>query len=176
MVEYVAAHVFDADSLMPLSATYQIASTTPFETVNGQAHAVQHGVFWPDMPVVKPFLRAMTPSIATGIILHNGSAVDELTITESFVINGLTTSAPARVRLYTSTEKRDADLLRPVGTSLADDHGLLFEAVTMSTMLSLSIAPGVYIFAEDASIPIAITNISGATDIITVTFTAVGME
>lgn len=34
------------------------------------------------------------------------------------------------MRLYTTTEKRDADAARPVGTDPTGDHGLVMELVT----------------------------------------------
>ena len=73
------------------------------------------------------------------------------------------------MRLYTSTAKRDADLTRLIGTDPTGNHGLLFEFISSTELLSADLSPVVDGFAETAAIPYSITNLSGATQTITVT-------
>lgn len=87
---------------------------------------------------------------------------------------------PARVRVYATAAQRTADAARPIGTDPTGDHGLMFEFVGTDLLLAATLTP----FADGASmeavpsvnIPIAVTNMSGLTDTIQVTFTYLRTE
>jgi hypothetical protein len=51
------------------------------------------------------------------------------------------TSHPARVRLYSTAAKRDADAERELGTDPTGDHGMLLEIATGPTLLAFDLSP-----------------------------------
>lgn len=92
----------------------------------------------------------------------------------------LSTSAAARVRLYTTAAKRNADETRPVGTAPTGDHGVMLDYVTTSTVLAADLGPVVDGFNEESpvtsNIAYTIDNLSGAAAAITVTLTYIQTE
>ena len=77
------------------------------------------------------------------------------------------TDRAARVRLYATVAKQEADASRPIGTDPAGDHGLLFEYVTTSSALGAFLSPTVdgasFESVPSPNIPVTITNVSGTT-------------
>ena len=53
----------------------------------------------------------------------------------------ISTSVPARVRLYTTVAKRNDDISRAIGAHPTGDHGLVLEVITTPTMLQLDLSP-----------------------------------
>ena len=102
-------------------------------------------------------------------IVANASASGTVSISPRYQLLHITTSHPCRVRLYTSIAKRDADLTRSIGTDPTGNHGLMFEFISTANLLSADLSPVVDGFADTAAIPYSITNLSGATQTITVT-------
>jgi hypothetical protein len=102
-----------------------------------------------------------TPSIAAGAT-HTGF----FALAVSYTLLRLTMSVPARLRIYTTSTKRDADLARAVGVEPAGDHGLLLEYITTASVLDADLSPTVTGFDNDAipdgQIAFTITNLDVA--------------
>lgn len=113
------------------------------------------------------FVREDASFSATSLA-NNAIASNTVNIASRYQLLHITTNHPCRVRLYTSTAKRDADLTRPIGTDPTGDHGLMFEFISTTELLSADLSPVVDGFADTAAIPYSITNLSGATQTITV--------
>lgn len=108
-------------------------------------------------------------TFTSGSIVANASVSGTVSISPRYQLLQITTNYPCRVRLYTSTAKRDADLTRPIGTDPTGNHGLLFEFMSTTELLNADLSPLVDGFADTAAIAYSITNLSGATQTITVT-------
>jgi hypothetical protein len=92
----------------------------------------------------------------------------------------LATNRAARVRLYTTTAKRDADTARAVGVTPTGDHGLVLDVVTTSGVLALDLSPTVDGWdakaTPDGAIPIRVTNLDNVTGTVNVTLTYLRTE
>ena len=108
-------------------------------------------------------------TFTSGSIIANASVSGTVSISPRYQLLQITTNYPCRVRLYTSTAKRDADLTRPMGTDPEGNHGLMFEFISTAELLSADLSPLVDGFADTAAIPYSLTNLSGATQTISVT-------
>lgn len=100
---------------------------------------------------------------------NNTTTSNTVNIAPRYQLLRITTNHACRVRLYTSTAKRDADLTRPIGTDPEANHGLMFEFISTTELLNADLSPVVDGFADTAAIPYSITNLSGATQTMTVT-------
>ena len=108
-------------------------------------------------------------SFAAATLANVATATNTVNIATRYQLLHITTSHPSRVRLYASAAQRDADVTRPIGTDPTGNHGLLFEFISSSELLSADLSPLVDGFANSAAIPYSVTNLSGATQTITVT-------
>ena len=108
-------------------------------------------------------------TFSAAALASNASTTNTVNIASRYQLLHITTNHPCRVRLYTSTVKRDADLTRPIGIDPEGNHGLMFEFISTSELLSADLSPLVDGFADTAAIPYSITNLSNATQTITVT-------
>jgi hypothetical protein len=103
-----------------------------------------------------------TASKTTASLAANAAETGTLLLANSYRLLRITTTAPARVRLYTATAKRDADTSRPVGTDPTGDHGLILEFVSTASLLAADLSPTVDGFdgktTPDGNIPYTITN------------------
>jgi len=119
------------------------------------------------------YTRNTTP-ITTGSLAVGGTFSGNLTLASAYRLYKITTSAPCRVRLYTSTAKRTADTSRPIGTAPTGDHGVAFEFVSTVSLLSSEIVPAVDGYdaktTPDGLIPISIVNTGTGSATITVSF------
>jgi hypothetical protein len=98
-----------------------------------------------------------------------------------YEILGIQTDRAARVRLYTDTTKQAADVSRPYTTSVGTttDHGLQFEFITSSSILTWNLNPPVDCFLPAGSgttVPITITNMDPTTHTVQVILTLVRTE
>ena len=114
----------------------------------------------------------------TGSLADGAYEEDVLAWHPSVRLYKIETDIPARVRVYASTAHRDADADRPVGTKPTGDHGRLFEFVTIPTDLVWTLSPIVDMSSDvdDGQYGITVTNMSGSTDTVTVTFYYVRTE
>ena len=108
-------------------------------------------------------------TFAAAALANNATTTNTVNIASRYQLLQITTNYPCRVRLYTSTAKRDADITRPIGTDPTGNHGLLFEFISSTELLSADLSPLVDGFADTAAIPYSLTNLSGATQTISVT-------
>lgn len=102
-------------------------------------------------------------------IPNNANDTGSVSISTRYQLVQITTDVPARVRLYTDTAKRDADISRPIGTDPVGNHGLIFEFVSSPSLLTADLSPLVDGFCDISDIPFTITNLSGSNDTIDVT-------
>ncbi len=108
-------------------------------------------------------------TFSVAALANNATTSNTVNIASLYQLLQITTNHPCRVRLYTSTTKRDADLTRPIGTDPEGNHGLMFEFISITELLSADLSPLVDGFADTAAIPYSITNLSGVTQTISVT-------
>lgn len=111
-----------------------------------------------------------TPSLASGA---SWSGLIPLSV--GYRLYRIATSVPARVRLYATAAQRDADASRPVGTDPTGDHGLLFEFVTTTGLLSATLNPLVDGATFDtplaSNVPATVTRTGAGTGTVDVTLT-----
>lgn len=108
------------------------------------------------------------------------SMVGVWNIAKSFRIMRVATSSPARLRLYATTEQRDADADRDVGTDPEGNHGLYLELVTTPELLLFDLTPQVDVSnmsdTVSTSIPYILTNTDSEARAIDTNFTYLKTE
>lgn len=114
-------------------------------------------------------LRA-TATMTTASLAAGASEQGTIELAPGYRLLHITTSASARVRLYTTAAKRSADLARPSGTDPTGDHGVVFDFTSTPELLAADLSPLVDGFdgkvAPDGQIPISVTNVgAGAASI-----------
>ena len=120
-----------------------------------------------------------TASATTTSIANN--ATDNISITgfKSYLLLKIQTSAAAWVRLYTDVASRTADATRDILTDPAPGSGVLGEFITTGAQ-TVVVTPAILGFNAESfpttSIPMLVTNKSGATGTITVTLTLLQLE
>lgn len=107
-------------------------------------------------------------TFSVAALANNATTSNTVNIASRYQLLQITTNHPCRVRLYTSIAKRDADLTRPIGTDPTGNHGLMFEFISTTELLSADLSPVVDGFADTSAIAYSITNLSGATQTINV--------
>lgn len=122
-----------------------------------------------------------TVSTSTGILQAGNTANLTLPGYRGYILYKATVSAPAWVRLYTSSDARSADLLS--GRSQTTDPttpGVVAEFITGTDNETVVVAPAIMGFNDDpvpvAEIPIAVTNIGTVQKIIQVSTVIVQTE
>lgn len=101
-----------------------------------------------------------------------------LSVPRTYGLLKIQTNYPARVRVYLTAAQRDADLARPVTVDPTGDHGVVLEAVTTPTLLTLNLVP----LASGGSPTggqlayLTIDNLDTVARAITATFTALALE
>lgn len=118
--------------------------------------------------VKSAFVREDITFSATALA-NDATSTNTVNIASRYQLLHITTSHACRVRLYSATAKRDADLTRAIGTDPEGNHGLMFEFISTSNLLSADLSPVVDGFSDTAAIAYSITNLSGATQTISVT-------
>lgn len=113
-----------------------------------------------------------TASATTASLASGASSSGTIALANSYRLLSIATDAPARVRLYTTPGKRDADAARIIGVDPTGDHGLQLEFVTAAGFLTADLSPSVDGFdgksTPDGLIPISITNTGTGSAAITV--------
>jgi hypothetical protein len=114
-------------------------------------------------------------SKTTASLADQASETGVITMATGYRISKIVTSVPARVRLYATAAKRDADATRAIGDDPTGDHGLMLEYITATGLLSAALSPMVDGYSLEATpsedIPYTITNLSGGNSPVTVTLT-----
>jgi hypothetical protein len=119
-----------------------------------------------------PFGTRASVVKTTAALAAGASEAGTINMASGYRLLNLTTNAPARVRLYSSTAQRDADVSRAKGVAPTGNHGLIFEAVTASGLLDLDVTPSVlghHKTLGTAAIPITITNEGASSQAVTAT-------
>ena len=124
------------------------------------------------------FVSRTTSEITTSSLANNATEDTTVTLKPGYRLLKVETDVAARVRVYDSTASRTADASRPIGTDPTGAHGVILDFVTTVSTLEWWLNPVVdgYTTANNDTVPLAITNLSGSTDTVTVTFTWVRSE
>lgn len=147
---------------------------SPVAPTHGQTHVYNSATNQFVPGTVAPTLT--TNSFSIGEIAP-GQGVDYAIagIKRSFNLLAIEASSPARVRFYTSSDKRFSDRDRPIGTSpitANNNHGLLCEVALSSTLrINLAPSPTIYSEANPVSVPIRVDNLDEIARNITLTLT-----
>lgn len=119
-------------------------------------------------------VNATTASLANAAVF-NGT----VTLAKGYTIYKITTSAASWVRVYTNAAARLSDAGRSQTTDPQPGAGVIAEAITTGANVVV-MSPATIGFNDENpvsnSIPIAVTNLSGSTTAVTVTFTYLGLE
>lgn len=107
--------------------------------------------------------------VTTGSLADDATATGTVAFADGWRLLNVATDEPARVRLYVDTDARTADASREIGTDPTGPHGVLLDLVTDDGELDWPMSPAVDGWGDP--VPYAITNLSGSTDTIEVTFT-----
>jgi len=122
-----------------------------------------------------------THSANTGSLTNNATAYPDITGGyKSYLLFKVNVSHGAWVRVYTSKAARSADSSRNIDTDPQPGSGVLAEVITSTTNQTQVLSPGVIGF-NDETTPVgefylAVTNLSGSSQSITVTLTALKLE
>jgi len=118
-------------------------------------------------------------AVTTSSLANNATANVSITGFKSYLLLKITISHAAWVRLYTHVNARTADATRTISTDPLPGSGVLAEFITTGTQ-TIFVTPVVMGFNGETvpttSIPIAVTNRSGASNAITVTLTLLQLE
>ena len=121
----------------------------------------------------------ITASSATGSLSSNQTTNLTITGYKSYGLLKVQTSAAAWVRIYTNAAYRTADASRAQGNDPAPGNGVIAEVITIGANTQI-ITPGALGWNDDSpvssSVYVAVTNLSGITQPITVTLTMLQLE
>lgn len=135
------------------------------------------GTTWNQVGVVPA--RA-TATYTTASLAASAQETGNIQLGAGYRLLKITTSRPARVRLYATAAQRTADASRAVGTAPTGDHGLMFEFVTQTTLLAAVLSPAAdgssMETVPSAQIPLSIQNLDSVVGTVVVTLTWIGTE
>lgn len=118
-------------------------------------------------------------AISTTSIANAATFNGTVTMSRGYNLLKITTSAASWVRVYTNVAARTADASRSQTTDPQPGAGVIAEAISTGAQ-SVVISPGSTGWNDeatpDSTIPVAITNLSGSTGVITATFTYIPVE
>lgn len=117
---------------------------------------------------------------STNVINPNSVAVGKAPLANAFRIYRVSTSVPARVRLYATTAQRDGDLDRQPGVDPQPNAGVILDVLTFANGLSHILVPPAFGFSAedvlDGTIPISVQNRTTAATAVGVSFEYVEAE
>jgi hypothetical protein len=140
------------------------------EPTNGQT------IIWDSVAnIFKPGNAASYPTITTvskttASLAVNANETGTITMTQGYRLLNIATDKPARIRLYTTTTGRDADISRSYATIPNDSNGLIRDAITATGLLSFDDNIDGWVLSG-SNIPITITNLNGSAGTVTVVLT-----
>lgn len=118
-------------------------------------------------------------TVGTGTVANAATTTTNALMAKGYALYKITTSAAAWVRVYTSTTTMAADSGRPITTDPLPGAGVIAEAITTGANVVL-MSPAAVGFNDNATvstaIPVSITNLSGSSTNVQVTFTYIGLE
>ena len=118
-----------------------------------------------------------TKSVTASSLVNNGTSDSTIVGFKGYNLYSIQTTHAAWVRLYISASARSADASRGQTSDPAPDAGVIAEVITTGAE-TVKLAPAIAGYTDDASTNIiaAITNLSGATQNITVTLSLLQLE
>ena len=118
-------------------------------------------------------------AVTTSSIANAAYSTGSVTLAKGYTIYKITTSAASWIRVYTNVAARTTDATRSQTTDPQPGAGVIAEVITTGANIVL-MSPATIGFNDENpvsnTIPIAVTNLSGNTAAITVTFTYLGLE
>jgi len=118
-------------------------------------------------------------AVTTSSIANAAYYTGVVTLAKGYTIYKITTSAASWIRVYTNVAARTSDATRSQTTDPQPGAGVIAEAITTGANVVI-MSPATIGFNDENpvsnTIPIAVTNLSGSTGAITVTFTYLGLE
>lgn len=117
--------------------------------------------------------RALATATTSSLALGASDSTTTIAMSCGYRLYSISTSRPARVRLYTTTAARTADLGRVIGTDPASTAGVVLDFVTTAASTTYSLSPLVdgadLEGTPSANIPMTVTNNDTSTGTVTVT-------
>lgn len=116
----------------------------------------------------------------SGSIANAASGDINITALKGYIVYKIYSSHAAWVRIYTSSGARTADASRGQGSDPTPDAGVIAEVITNAATQTITLTPAAIGFNDESppttTIPVRVTNLSGAAAAITVTLTLVKAE
>ncbi len=109
-------------------------------------------------------------TITTASLAPLGIATGALDLAKGYRLLAIDTSAPCRVRIYTTAAKRDADLLRQAGTPQAQGAGLMLEFISTTLLLGADLSPTVDGFNAAGQAFYSVQNLTSSAAVVVVDF------
>lgn len=121
-----------------------------------------------------------TANVTTSNIANNVTANVAITGFKGYNLYKIYASHPAWIRLYTSNSARTADSARSQGADPTPDTGVVAEVITSNIAQTVVLSPAVAGFNDESpvttTIPVAVTNLSGGANVITISVTVLQTE
>lgn len=118
-------------------------------------------------------------SISTGSIANSVTFTGNVTLAKGYAVYKVTTSTNAWVRLYSNTTTQTSDAARSMFNDPQPGAGVMVEVISTGSNV-IVVSPAAVGWNDSNpvsnSIPVSITNLSGTSSNITVTFTYLGLE
>lgn len=126
-------------------------------------------------------LGRITPSINTISLMDQATDSTQRIVTgKTGWISLIQTNVAARVRVYSTDAARTTDLARGIGIMPTSGSGVIAEAITTPSGLSIVMTPMASFANMEippvGNLPITVTNLSGGTTVVTVTFAVTQFE
>jgi hypothetical protein len=110
-----------------------------------------------------------TATITTGSLAHMAEETGTKTLAAAYRLQAITTDRACRVRLYTTSAKRTADIARPWGVDPPNDSGLILEYLASGAITDVVLSPQVDgVCPTGTTVYYAIDNRSGGTSTVQV--------
>lgn len=120
-----------------------------------------------------------TSTVYTGTLANDSTVNLSVTGFKGYLLYKIATTAASWVRVYTDSSSRSSDSSRTITTDPSANSGLLAEVITTGNQ-TVRLTPGVIGYNDEATpnttIPIAVTNKSGASANVSITLTIVKYE
>ncbi len=142
------------------------------DKITGEELRTSVGIIYDDIPILPtPPSAPSTISVTTASLANFATENGTVALGLQYKVCKVVTNRPARVRLYYTTDDRNADISRTPGDIPADTVGVFLDLVTYAGALSFPLTPVIQGFLDSGTaVPYAIQNLSGETSAVTVTF------
>lgn len=122
--------------------------------------------------------RKTTEMVSTTLGSGESDTTQQILLGKGGIAVKISTSHPAWVRVYASTEAQTADAARLITTDPTAGTGVLLEVLTSAGALTIVLSPTAVLFSDDgtAYLPVSITNKDSVSREITVIITTVPIE